>query len=247
MCFNRHYATSCDASDDYVWWMNYLFARIACETAQYSCPLCTKYGDGNSSRTQPYGHTIFISFVGWSETDWVHLVRRPLIGLLYQHRMVCEYGGIWWNENWQGKPKYSEETAPVTFRPPQIPDDLTWHRTLITAVGSRRLTAWANARPTTALDVISQTEIVLPLNFSRRWIWREIFSGIEAVHFSEMSVNFSHNIWLYTPEGSSNTHAHSSHGYTGFEDDGGWVVLYCAKRDRTIRLRCCESFPFVLF
>jgi hypothetical protein len=49
--------------------------------------------------------------VGW---DWVHLVRRPLFGLLYQPRMndrwlVCCSR---WNENWQGKPKYSEKTCP---------------------------------------------------------------------------------------------------------------------------------------
>jgi hypothetical protein len=24
----------------------------------------------------------------------------------------CEDGEIWWNEDWQGKPKYSEKTCP---------------------------------------------------------------------------------------------------------------------------------------
>jgi hypothetical protein len=45
--------------------------------------------------------------VGW---DWVHLVRGPLTGLLYQPRMWSSR----WNENWQGKPKYSEKTCPST-------------------------------------------------------------------------------------------------------------------------------------
>jgi hypothetical protein len=35
-------------------------------------------------------------------------------GLLYQPRMIGEgdCGEIWWNEDWQGKPKYSEKTCP---------------------------------------------------------------------------------------------------------------------------------------
>jgi hypothetical protein len=37
--------------------------------------------------------------------------------------------------------------APVPLCPPQIPYDLTWDRTRAAKVGSRRLTAWAMARP----------------------------------------------------------------------------------------------------
>jgi hypothetical protein len=36
---------------------------------------------------------------------------------------------IWRNDNWQGKPKYSEKTAPVPLCPPQIPHDVTCART----------------------------------------------------------------------------------------------------------------------
>jgi hypothetical protein len=43
--------------------------------------------------------------------DRVHLVCRPLIGLLYHPRMLDDWN-IWWNESWQGKPKYSEKTCP---------------------------------------------------------------------------------------------------------------------------------------
>jgi hypothetical protein len=46
--------------------------------------------------------------VGW---DWVHLVRRPLFGLLYQPHMINDKWSSRWNENWQGKPKYSEKTC----------------------------------------------------------------------------------------------------------------------------------------
>jgi hypothetical protein len=53
-----------------------------------------------------------------------------------------------WNEDWQGKPKYSEKkTAPMPLCPPQMPHDFSWDRTRTAAVGSQRLTAWAMARP----------------------------------------------------------------------------------------------------
>jgi hypothetical protein len=41
-----------------------------------------------------------------------------------------------WNENSQGKPKYSEKISPVPLCSPQIPHNLTWARTQATAVGS---------------------------------------------------------------------------------------------------------------
>jgi hypothetical protein len=43
----------------------------------------------------------------------------------------------WWNEDWQGKPKYSEKTCPSK----------TWSTTRTAAVGSQRITAWAMAPP----------------------------------------------------------------------------------------------------
>jgi hypothetical protein len=45
------------------------------------------------------------------------------------------------NENWQGKPKYSEKTYPNVTLSTTIPHDLTWARTRAATVGSRRLTA----------------------------------------------------------------------------------------------------------
>jgi hypothetical protein len=77
--------------------------------------------------------------VGW---DWVHLVHWPLIGLLYQPRMIddeCEaVGGM--RIGWR-KP------APVPLCPPQIPLDLTWAWTWAAMEGSQWLTTWTMARP----------------------------------------------------------------------------------------------------
>jgi hypothetical protein len=79
--------------------------------------------------------------VGW---DWVHLVRWPLIGLLYQPRMIDEYGAFGGMRIGRGNRSTWRKPAPV---PLQIPHDLTWDRTQAAVVGSRRLTAWATARP----------------------------------------------------------------------------------------------------
>jgi hypothetical protein len=53
-----------------------------------------------------------------------------------------------WNEIDRGKPKYSgQKPVPV----PLCPHGLTRDRTRASAVGGRRLTAWAMARPITSL------------------------------------------------------------------------------------------------
>jgi hypothetical protein len=77
------------------------------------------------------------------------LLLWPFIGLLYPpwiiHDDDCRtISGM---NNWQGKPKYSEKSAPLPLWPAQIPHDLIWARTRAAAVGSRRLTAWATVRP----------------------------------------------------------------------------------------------------
>jgi hypothetical protein len=45
-------------------------------------------------------------------SPWVHSARRPLTGLLYLPRVIVMMEKIWWNEDWQGEPKYSEKTYP---------------------------------------------------------------------------------------------------------------------------------------
>jgi hypothetical protein len=76
-----------------------------------------------------------------------------------------------WNENWQGKPKYSEKTCPMPLCPPQIPHDVTWARTWAAIVGSRRLTAWAIARPTslTAGNTVEPKSRTLCRDQPARW------------------------------------------------------------------------------
>jgi hypothetical protein len=76
---------------------------------------------------------------GWSP-NWVHSARRPL---------RLWWWSIWWNEDWQGKPKYSEETCPSVTLSTTNPTCQTQARTRATAVGSQRLTTWAMARSLT--------------------------------------------------------------------------------------------------
>jgi hypothetical protein len=87
----------------------------------------------------------FFLGVGW---DWVHLARRPLIGLLYEHQMIdYECGALGGMRIGRGNRSTRRKPAPVPLFPPQILHDLAWARTRAAAVGSRRLTAWAMARP----------------------------------------------------------------------------------------------------
>jgi hypothetical protein len=61
------------------------------------------------------------------------------IGLLWWWRN-------WWNDDWQGKPKYSEETCPSATLSTTNSTYSVRMRTRAAAVGTQRLTAWAKAR-----------------------------------------------------------------------------------------------------
>jgi hypothetical protein len=89
------------------------------------------------------------------------LVLRPLTGLLYQPPDDRRWWlwRNWWNEDWQGKPKYSEKTC---FSATLSTTNPIW----AAAVGSQRLTAWAMARPCGAqLLRYSDNLILLSLSF----------------------------------------------------------------------------------
>jgi hypothetical protein len=73
-----------------------------------------------------------LSPLGRSATNW-SIVPAPDDKWVWSSR---------WNVNWQGKPKYSEKTCPHFVH---HKSHTTWTRAA--AVGSRRLTAWAMARP----------------------------------------------------------------------------------------------------
>jgi hypothetical protein len=66
-----------------------------------------------------YAHILaYFLGAGW---DWVHLVSSLLFGLLY-HTWAWS---SWWNENWQGKPKYSKKSclsATLSTTDPPWPD-----------------------------------------------------------------------------------------------------------------------------
>jgi hypothetical protein len=77
--------------------------------------------------------------LGW---DQVHLVRRPLAGLLYQPRMIDdECGAVSGRRIGRGNRSSRGTPAPVPLCPPQIPHDLTWVQTGAAAVRNLRPTA----------------------------------------------------------------------------------------------------------
>jgi hypothetical protein len=107
---------------------------------------------GEADLSEVYSATIlfFIYLFIW----FVRLLAlRPLLAY------CASLGWLWrwllrsrWNVDWHGKPKFSEKTCPsATFVHHKIPHDHTLIWTRAAAVGSRRLTAWAMARPTRRL------------------------------------------------------------------------------------------------
>jgi hypothetical protein len=69
------------------------------------------------------------------------MVRRPLIGLLYQLWMRDECGAGGGMRIGKGNRSTRRTRVPVPLLPPQISHDLAWNRTRAAAVGSQRLTA----------------------------------------------------------------------------------------------------------
>jgi hypothetical protein len=131
--------------------------------------------------------------MGW---DWVHLVRRPLIGLLYQPWMVDKYGAIGGMRIGRGKLSTRRKPAPVPLCPPPTSHDLTWDRSRTTAVGGRRLTSWAMARPLNLHTLTYLTLVVAQytvykvewydglwwlVNNDLEWAWKEaLVSSFES-------------------------------------------------------------------
>jgi hypothetical protein len=59
-----------------------------------------------------------------------------------------DFWSNWWNEDWQGKPKYSEKTCPsATLSTTKSHMTRAGLEPQTVVVGSQRLTAWAMARP----------------------------------------------------------------------------------------------------
>jgi hypothetical protein len=69
------------------------------------------------------------------EWDRVRLVRRPLIGLLYQPQMIDdECGAVGGMRSERGNRSTHRKPTPVPLSPPQIPHDLIWARTRAWAI-----------------------------------------------------------------------------------------------------------------
>jgi hypothetical protein len=67
--------------------------------------------------TRSSGIWVFLLLVG-VEWSWVHLVRRPLFGVLYQPRMTNECETPGWMRADRGNRKYSEKTCTIATLSP---------------------------------------------------------------------------------------------------------------------------------
>jgi hypothetical protein len=97
-------------------------------------------GRDTGERCRNYRFKFFLVSGGGVGWDWAHLVRWPLLGLLYQPQTIDD--DVWnsrWNENWQGKPSNGRIPVLAPLCPPEIPHGMIW-------AGSRAA-AWAMARP----------------------------------------------------------------------------------------------------
>jgi hypothetical protein len=120
-----------------------------------------------------YEARFFFHGAGWGR---VHLVRRPVINLLYQPWMVDgdECGAVGGMIFGRGSRSTQRKPVPVPVCPPQIPHDLLWDRTRAAEVGTRRLTAWAEARYYTNYSkkavfiICNLTDSILWVRFSHR-------------------------------------------------------------------------------
>jgi hypothetical protein len=133
----------------------------------------------------------FLNFLGWSET--VHLVRRPLIGLLYQPRMIVdECGAVGGMRIGRGNQNIRTKPAPVPFRPPQIPHDMTLARDRVAAVGSRQTNRLSYGRTLilafASLDVCT-TGVTSPEDTSRS---NMLTQGLTELNVSGNLIIFLH-------------------------------------------------------
>jgi hypothetical protein len=144
----------------------------------------------------------------WSgvRLTWVHLVRRTLIGLLYQPQMMCVKQSVEWELG--GETEVLGENLPQWhFVHHKTPHDLAWARTWASAVGSQRLTAWAMARPSAYVTLIF---FLSPANVScsrpdARGVcsWDDVplimYSKVENVFIKNLYSHLSRYLWPTYP------------------------------------------------
>jgi hypothetical protein len=98
----------------------------------------------HSTPADPSRHTSVPRHTGWKSP--VHVLRRPLVGLLHQPWIIvgdaCEpVGGM---RIGKGNRSTWRKPTPMSLCPPQIPRELTPDRTKAAVMGSWRLTVGVN-------------------------------------------------------------------------------------------------------
>jgi hypothetical protein len=125
-------------------------------------------GGGEGPPSRCYGRTAALRFI--VQLLWWRRRERLLVFSIFPSNGAP----VEWN--WQGKTEVlGEKPVPVPLCPPLIPHRLTRDWTRASAVGGRQLTAWAMARPVTAVT------------FTASFLWRIIVVTI---------IGLSQDLWL---------------------------------------------------
>jgi hypothetical protein len=121
--------------------------------------------------------------------DWAHFIRRPLMGLFYQPRMIRkERGSVGGVRLGRRNRSTMRKLDSVILRPPQISHSVPWDRTRATAVRNPRPIAWCVAWPTNSRTMYSCLQIVWLVSFGlnkeasvivRKRSWNLPYSGVE--------------------------------------------------------------------
>jgi hypothetical protein len=110
---------------------------------------------------------------------------NPMMMKMKMMMIFCPFpsNGATMEWNWQGKTEeLGEKPVAVPLCPPQIPHGLTRDRTRASAVGGRRLTAWAMARPWLCV-----TGCQMPLRINI--LWQAVSSSLPKFVSSWKAVN----------------------------------------------------------
>jgi hypothetical protein len=94
--------------------------------------ICSSEKSGSLRTTRHFNtedRSFYSSFNSLCGVRLCPLIRRPLIGLLYQPRMIKECGAVGGMTAGRGNRSTWIKPAPVPHCPPQIPHDRIWDRT----------------------------------------------------------------------------------------------------------------------
>jgi hypothetical protein len=109
---------------------------------------CTRIITTKNVKVQNNVQTRLVFLVSWDGVRLSPLGTSPTNWPIVPAPDDNECGAVDGMRIGKGNRSTRRKPTPVPLRPPQIQHDLTWARTRAAVVGSRRLTAWAMARPT---------------------------------------------------------------------------------------------------